>query len=89
MREDKRLMLGFYKNKAGKIDYISHFAENDNFDGDDVITLMGTAGRFIKDMMILMIEAGVERSNVDASLAAITNGIRDGVKNACKKDDAQ
>lgn len=47
---NKRLMLGFYKNKKGKFTYKNHFAEQgeDGFEAEDIVFFDGTFRKIYK-----------------------------------------
>lgn len=47
---NKRLMLGFYKDKKGKFTYKNHFAEQgeDGFEAEDIVFFDGTFRKIYK-----------------------------------------
>lgn len=74
---NKRLMLGFYKDKKGKFTYKNHFAEQgeDGFEAEDIVFLMGLSARFIKDMLRVMKDPEIPQYITNGILGTIVNGL--------------
>lgn len=76
---NKRLMLGFYKDKKGKFTYKNHFAKQgeDGFEAEDIVFLMGLSARFIKDMLRVMKDPEIPQYITNGILGTIVNGLLD------------
>lgn len=74
---NKRLMLGFYKDKKGKFTYKNHFTEQgeDGFEAEDIVFLMGLSARFIKDMLRVMKDPEIPQYITNGILGTIVNGL--------------